>query len=268
MGEPEIVNPRFVRSGQSLTKSTLGTLIPAWVNRMEPKINNDVNQANAGFPKVRKRYGNGGSIVGQNMSIIINISRPSFPPTTRREGRFEMGRRELDINRNMNINIGNIGLEVNQRSYSTRSCAVTESNGTNNEMSITKLDSDKFTGLYKQIMNRNFLISCYDNIKSKPGNITPGTDGITLDGFTIRDLDQIICSLEDESFVFKPSRRVIIPKTNGKIRPLAIASPRDKIVQEAIREILNAIYDPLFIGSSHGFRQGRSCHSALKEIST
>lgn len=234
----------FIRSGQSLIKSTIGKLISARDNRMEPKINNDVNKANAGFPKVRKRYGNGGSIVGQNISININI--------------------EIKIN----INIGHISLEVNQRSYSTCSCAVTESSGTDNEMSITKLDSNKFTGLYKQIMDRDFIISCYDKIKSKPGNITPGTDRITLDGITTRDLDQIICSLKDESFEFKPSRRVIIPKANGKLRPLAIASPRDKIVHEAIREILNAIYDPLFIGSSHGFRPGRSCHSALKEIST
>lgn len=196
---------------------------------MEPKINNDVKQANAGFPKMCNHYGNGGSIVG--------------------------------------LSIKHTSLEVNQRSYSTRSCAV-KSSGTDNEMSITKLDSNKFTGLYKQMMNRNFIMSCYDNIKYKPGNITPGTDESTLDGFSIRDMDQIIGSLKDESFVFKPSRRVIIPKANGKLRPLSIASPRDKIVQEAIRQILNAIYDPLFIGSSHGFRPGRSCHSALKDIST
>lgn len=74
-------------------------------------------------------------------------------------------------------------------------------------------------------------------------------------------------SLKDQSFQFKPVRRELIPKPNGKMRPLGIPSPRDKIIQEVMKSILEVIYEPIFSDSSHGFRPTRGCHSALKEIS-
>lgn len=106
----------------------------------------------------------------------------------------------------------------------------------------------------------------YENIKSKPGNMTPGILPETLDGMSIQAVDSIVEKLKDESFQFRTARRVSIPKASGGTRSLTIAPPRDKIVQEALRLILNAIYEPLFMEQSHGFRPNRGTHSALKYI--
>lgn len=111
------------------------------------------------------------------------------------------------------------------------------------------------------------LTYAYDNIKSKPGNMTPGATPETLDGISLEKLKKLSDSLRSEKFTFSPSRRVEIPKASGGTRPLSIASPMDKIVQEAMRLVLEAIYEPLFADCSHGFRPNRSCHTALKKVS-
>jgi len=108
----------------------------------------------------------------------------------------------------------------------------------------------------------------YENLKSKPGNMTPGISPTTLDGFSAEVIEDIIKSLINESFQFKSGRTVQIPKPSGGSRPLTIAPPRDKIVQEVIRMILEVIFEPTFSTSSHGYRTGRGCHSALKEVYT
>lgn len=105
-------------------------------------------------------------------------------------------------------------------------------------------------------------------MKSNPGNMTPGIDEITLDGISKEVFQEVINSMKDESFLFKPGRRTHIPKSNGKSRPLTIASPRDKIVQEVMRMILEAIFEPTFSENSHGFRPNRSCHTALRQVKT
>src|SRR5213080_4723843 len=100
--------------------------------------------------------------------------------------------------------------------------------------------------------------------------MTPGTDGMTLDGWSLTTIRAIIQEMQTEHFQFKPVRTVFIPKANGKMRKLGIPSTRDKIVQEVIRLILEGIYDspqgPYFHDASHGFRPNRSCHTALREI--
>jgi retron-type reverse transcriptase len=75
--------------------------------------------------------------------------------------------------------------------------------------------------------------------------------------------------MKEGSFQFKPGKRTMIPKADGvSMRPLTIAPPRDKIVQEVMRTILEVIYEPLFSDNSHGFRPNRSCHTALRKIKT
>jgi group II intron reverse transcriptase/maturase len=107
----------------------------------------------------------------------------------------------------------------------------------------------------------------YERLKSKPGNMTPGTDGKTLDGFSMTDIQKTIDLLRTEQYRPTPVRRTYIPKKNQKkLRPLGIPSPRDKVVQECIRLILEAIYEPNFHENSHGFRPGRSCHTALESL--
>jgi len=124
--------------------------------------------------------------------------------------------------------------------------------------------------LYRLLYKEDIYILAYERIKSAPGNMTPGIDGKTLDGFSLQMITEIIQEMRTEHFQFKPVRTVFIPKANGKMRKLGIPSTRDKIVQEVIRLILEGIYDspqgPYFHDPSHGFRPNRSCHTALREI--
>ena len=85
--------------------------------------------------------------------------------------------------------------------------------------------------LYRLLYRPELYVVAYERIKPKPGNMTPGTDGTTLDGFSRTVIADLIESVRDESFQFKPARRTYIPKANGKTRPLGIPSPRDKVVQ-------------------------------------
>jgi group II intron reverse transcriptase/maturase len=118
--------------------------------------------------------------------------------------------------------------------------------------------------LYNFICDPELLKLAYENLKSKPGNMTPAINPTTLDGFSLTVLNQIISELKTEKFQFKAGRWIFINKKSGGLRPLTILAPRDKIVLEAIRLILNSIYEPLFLPTSHGFRPNHSCHTALK----
>jgi retron-type reverse transcriptase len=106
----------------------------------------------------------------------------------------------------------------------------------------------------------------YLKIYPKPGNMTEGTDGLTIDGYSEDRAANLRELLKENRFVPTPVRRVYIPKANGKQRPLGIPGPNDKQVQEVWREMLEAIYEPVFSDRSHGFRPQRSCHTALDEI--
>jgi group II intron reverse transcriptase/maturase len=121
---------------------------------------------------------------------------------------------------------------------------------------------------YKQLFDINIYKSAYQKLKSNPGNLTEGTDNETLDGISLEWAQDVINQMKDRNFQFKPYLRVYIPKKNsiGKLRPLGIPSPRDKIIQQAIRMILESIYEPLFLNTSHGFRPNRSTTTAVFEI--
>jgi group II intron reverse transcriptase/maturase len=121
--------------------------------------------------------------------------------------------------------------------------------------------------LYRLLYNPSLHILAYERLKSKPGNMTPGTDGTTLDGFSRETIAEYITLLRTEQYWPKPVRRTYIPKADGKRRrPLGIPSPHDKIIQECLRLILEAIYEPAFHDNSHGFRPERSCHTALESL--
>ena len=106
----------------------------------------------------------------------------------------------------------------------------------------------------------------YQKIASNGGSTTKGSDGRSIDEMSLARIETLIASLKDESYQPHPSRRVHIPKKNGKTRPLGIPAFEDKLVQEVVRMILEAIYEGHFETTSHGFRPKRSCHTALLHI--
>lgn len=106
----------------------------------------------------------------------------------------------------------------------------------------------------------------YQNIYASQGNMTEGADGKTIDAMSLNRIDGIIASLKDESYQPQPSKRTYIPKKNGKMRPLGIPSFDDKLVQECVRLLLEAIYEGSFSKTSHGFRPKHSCHTALTQV--
>lgn len=121
--------------------------------------------------------------------------------------------------------------------------------------------------LYRFLYKEEMYITAYEKIKSNKGAVTKGTTNETLDGFSISKIQALIQTMREEKFEFSPSRRIYIPKPGKKTeRPLGIPNPLDKVVQEIIRMILEAIYEPNFSDNSHGFRPNRSCHSALRQI--
>jgi group II intron reverse transcriptase/maturase len=121
-------------------------------------------------------------------------------------------------------------------------------------------------GLYRLLYNPSLYVMAYERLKSKPGNMTHGIDGQTLDGFSLETIQATIALMRTEQYRPTPVRRTYIPKAPGKWRPLGVPSPRDKVIQECVRLILEAIYEPMFHDNSHGFRPGRSCHTALESL--
>jgi len=101
------------------------------------------------------------------------------------------------------------------------------------------------------------------------GTKAPGVDGVTKAMYA-KDVEENLQALHRHlhqmSYRPQPVRRVEIPKEDGTTRPLGISCTEDKIVQEMARRILEAIYEPLFLETSYGFRPGRSCHDALRRL--
>lgn len=127
--------------------------------------------------------------------------------------------------------------------------------------------SYRFQRLYRNLYNPEFYYLAYNNICTGQGNMTAGVDGQTIDGMSAGRIEKIIASLKDHSYQPNPARRTYIEKKNSKKkRPLGIPSAEDRLVQEAVRMILESIYEPTFSPNSHGFRPKRSCHTALKHI--
>ena len=135
--------------------------------------------------------------------------------------------------------------------------------------SLTEHSTDssyKFERLYRILFNEGMYEVAYMKLQKKEGNMTKGVDRETIDAMSSLRIRQLIDTLKNESYQPAPSRRAYIPKKNSKNRPLGIPSFNDKLLQEVIRMILEAIYEGRFEDTSHGFRPKRSCHTALISI--
>jgi group II intron reverse transcriptase/maturase len=121
-------------------------------------------------------------------------------------------------------------------------------------------------GLYRQMFNHQLYLVAYGRIYANKGAMTPGVTQETVDGMSLRRIDRIIDAMRDERYRFTPVRRVYIPKKSGKLRPLGLPTWSDKLVGEVVRLLLEAYYEPTFSDRSHGFRPGRGCHTALREV--
>lgn len=132
----------------------------------------------------------------------------------------------------------------------------------------TKHPDGVFTRLYRYLLREDIYFAAYQKLYANRGALTKGTDDDTADGFSEQYVQKLIQDLKDGSYQVKPVRREYIEKKNGGKRPLGIPSFRDKLLQEAVRMILEAIYEPTFDKHSHGFRPNRSCHTALRQISS
>jgi len=134
-------------------------------------------------------------------------------------------------------------------------------------MSDASENGRKVKDLFKTMTNcRELWFEAYANIYNNKGAITKGVNENTLDGISLQRVEKIIDKLKRKNYKFTPVRRVYIPKSNGKRRPLGIQTGDDKLVQEATKILLERVYEPIFCDSSHGFRSNRSCHTALRSI--
>lgn len=121
-------------------------------------------------------------------------------------------------------------------------------------------------GLFRLMKSPSLWDQAYLKVAANKGAMTSGIDGKTFDGYSPEKVRSIIARLSDGSYKPAAVRRVLIPKSDGRTRPLGIPTTEDRLVQEVVRIVLNQIYEPIFDDASHGFREGRSCHTALKTI--
>lgn len=116
------------------------------------------------------------------------------------------------------------------------------------------------------LINEDMLKHCHEKMD---GDKAVGTDGVTKEEYG-RNLDEnlhnLVSRLKRKAYKPKPARRVEIPKDNGKTRPLSIYCYEDKLIQEALKEILEAVFEPHFYDEMMGFRPKRSCHKAIQKL--
>jgi group II intron reverse transcriptase/maturase len=120
--------------------------------------------------------------------------------------------------------------------------------------------------IYRQLFNRDLYLCAYGRLYRNEGAMTPGATAETVDAMSLEKIDTIISALRCERYRWTPVRRTYIPKKSGKMRPLGLPTWSGKLVQEVMRSLLEAYYEPRFSQYSHGFRPGRGCHTALREI--
>jgi len=125
-----------------------------------------------------------------------------------------------------------------------------------------------YYSLYDRMLHRQRLEQAFAKVKSNRG--AAGIDGQSVNDFAAhlpQEIDRLLHELRDKSYRPQPVRRVEIPKPDGSIRKLGIPTVRDRVVQQALLDILQPIFDPHFHPSSYGYRPGRSCHQAIAKAS-
>ena len=123
--------------------------------------------------------------------------------------------------------------------------------------------------LYRQLFNPDLYLHAYTRLSTRTGALTAGTTPETVDGMSREKIEAIIADIRAERFRWTPARRIAIPKANGRgQRLLGIPTWRDKVVQDVMRSLLEAYYEPQFRQSAHGFRPQRGVHTALDRITT
>jgi group II intron reverse transcriptase/maturase len=129
-----------------------------------------------------------------------------------------------------------------------------------------EISTYKFISL-KYLINEAYLFDCFHELKAHKA---AGVDGKTLESYTDAEMKQTIqmtiTQMKENHYRPQPVRRVLIPKANGKTRPLGIPTVIDKVVQLGIAKILEAIFEPTFLTVSYGYRPGKNPHDCLKEI--
>jgi group II intron reverse transcriptase/maturase len=137
---------------------------------------------------------------------------------------------------------------------------------------VHKLGEKKYEvkKVYRRIQDRELFLSAYSKLYANKGAMTPGVDpNDTVQGMSLTRIDHIIDDLKNNAYQWQPVRRIEIPKKHGtQKRPLGLPVWRDKLLQEVIRTVLEAYYEPQFSEHSHGFRPNKGCHTALREIGT
>jgi group II intron reverse transcriptase/maturase len=141
---------------------------------------------------------------------------------------------------------------------------------TQEKLAVWAQDPDhRFFDIYHLVYDEDWLYRAFLSVKSNSGSGTAGVDEETVEDFgenLQKNLKDLRKSLKSESYTPSPVRRTYIPKGDGRKRPLGIPTIRDRIVQEALRMILEPIYETDFSGSSYGFRPNRSTHDALTSV--
>jgi RNA-directed DNA polymerase len=133
---------------------------------------------------------------------------------------------------------------------------------------LSKQDPGKEFGCLMHLYNQESLTGCFNELEK---NKAVGIDGITKMDYGANlygNIEQLIVKMKNMAYHPGPVREVLIPKEGkyGTTRPLGISNLEDKIVQKMTQKVLESIYEPLFLASSHGFRPGRSCHTAIKAL--
>lgn len=120
--------------------------------------------------------------------------------------------------------------------------------------------------IYKLMFNKDLYLAAYAKLYPNEGAMTKGSNSETVDGMSLKKIEKLIEDIRYERYQWTPVRRQYIPKKDGKKRPLGIPTWSDKLLQEVMRSILEAYFEPQFSDHSHGFRPNRDCHTALSEI--